>query len=508
MSFQLPPINYFYLVACIMAVSLALFSYARVMSTAGRLWVCVLISFAVWTAGEFIANLGTTLAWQLAWQRMVYLGVIGGVTSWLFFALNYSGNARWVARQSLPLFFVVPVSSLVMVATLELHPLLYREAELVLRNGHYVLQTEYGIGFWLLTISCSYLYTLTGSALLLKTSIDRPGIYRSQSLLVAIAALLPVIPNVLYVSGVDLAGGYDPTSLYFVLSAILITVATQRYHFLSLAPVARDRVFETIPIAVAVCNREHRITDVNPAFSNVTGIEPGELPGQLLETVLGGSFQGEALDSEAGQWHGRLQAKGSGRLFDVSSDVMAGDNGEVIGYLVAFNDVTEVQEALDTIGQIARTDALTALPNRRALAGWSASSDDSGSDLVVVGDIDHFKALNDQHGHEYGDRVLVELASLMRESLRPSDQIARWGGEEFCIILKGADLTTGPEAVERLRKRIESHDFVFNGVSASITMTFGVVAVQPDEPLEESIRRADVLLYEGKQGGRNRVRAE
>jgi len=508
MSFQLPAINYFYLVACIMAVSLALFSRGRAVSVTGRLWICVLLSFAVWTAGEFIANLGTTLAWQLAWQRMVYLGVIGGVTSWLFFALHYSGNAQWVARQSLPLFFVVPVASLLMIATLELHPLLYREAELVLRDGNFVLQTEYGIGFWLLSVSCGYLYALTGSALLLKASVDRPGIHRSQSVLIAVAALLPFVPNVLYVSGVNLAGGFDPTSLYFVLSAILITVATQRYHFLSLTPVARDRVFETIPIAVAVCNRELRITDVNFAFADMTGIVVNELPGQLLDKVLSECFKGEALDSDSGQWQGRLEVKNSGRLFDVRSETIAGDNGDVIGYLVTFNDVTDMQEALDMIGQIANTDILTTLPNRRGLAKWSVGNDDKDQDLAVIGDIDHFKVLNETHGHEFGDRVLMEVASLMRESLRPSDQIARWGGEEFCIVLKGANLATGREAIERLRKRIENHDVIYNGISANVTMSFGVVAMHQGEELEESIRRADVLLYKCKQSGRNRVCAE
>ncbi len=508
MSFQLPPINYLYLVACIMATSLALFSYGRAVSISGKLWICVLLSFSVWTAGEFIANLGTTLAWQLAWQRMVYLGVICGVSSWLLFALYYSGNEHWITRSSLPVLMVVPVSSLLMVATLEWHPLLYREATLVMRGDYQVLQLEYGIGFWLLTISCSYLYTLTGSALLLRSSIRRPGIYRTQSLLIVVAALLPVIPNMLYLFGIDLAGGFDPTSMYFVLSALLITLATQRYHFLSLSPVARDRVFETIPIAVAVCNPQQRITDVNPAFADMIGMPMQDLPGHQLADVLA-RFSGKvARDPDSGQWSGRLLTQGNQRQFDVSSEIVAGERDEVIGYLVSFNDVTEVQRAMERIARMTSTDRLTSLHNRQGLADWSATSGAQHWELVVVGDIDHFKAINETYGHEFGDRVLAGVANLMRASLRPTDQIARWGGEEFCIVLGSAELSAGREAVERLRKRIENHEFRHGDVSASVTMTFGLVARSPDESLEEAVRRADVCLYKGKDQGRNRVISE
>lgn len=505
MDFQFPPVNYLYLVAMLLSVTLALFSLDRVSSNSGRLWVVVLFSFTLWTGGELVANSGTTLAWQLAFQRLVYLGAILAVVSWLFFALLYTGNSRWLTWRSAAVLLVIPVCSAGMVMTLEWHPLLYQQAELVQRNGYHVLSLEYGIGYWLLILGFGYTYTLVGSLLLLYMSIRRPGVYRWQSLLIGTAALLPLGADILFLIGVDPFDGYDPTSLYFVLSAVLITFASHRYHFLSLTPIARDRVFETIGLAVTVCNRSGIITDANPAFARLTGEPVTGLIGQPLRDVLARHFEGHMLESEANTLQGRVTLGSDGRQFDVSSEKLAGNRSETLGMLVIMHDVTQVQEALDRIGRLANTDVLTDLPNRRALEQWTGESGAVDGEMVVVADIDHFKRVNDAHGHDFGDFVLSELSRLMSQSLRPDDNIARWGGEEFCIVLRNTSVAAARSAVERLRRIVEHYDFNRDRISAHITMTFGLVVRAMDEPLDEAIRRADLLMYVGKQDGRNRV---
>ncbi|MEX1198468.1 MAG: histidine kinase N-terminal 7TM domain-containing protein [Pseudohongiellaceae bacterium] len=506
MAFQFPPINYLYLVAALVAAALALFSLGRVSSRSGYLWVVVLLSFVVWNTGELIANSGTTLAWQLAFQRLVYLGGSVAVVCWLFFALIYSGNSRWLTFRSMAVLLVVPVCSLLMVMTLEWHPLLYEHVELVERNGYLVLSPEHGVGYWMLVLGFGYPYTLIGSLILLRMSLQRPGVFRWQAVLLGTAALLPLASDILFLAGVDPAGGFDPTPLYFVLSAVLVTFATQRYHFLSLTPIARDRVFETIGLAVAVCNRDGNITDANPAFARLTGEPVSSLTGKSLHDVLSQYFEGRMLSSDdSTMLQGRLVLDSDQRQFDVSSERLAGNRSEMLGMLVILHDVTGVQQALDRIGRLATTDTLTELPNRRALEQWTDGRDTDGGDLVVVTDIDHFKRVNDAHGHDFGDHVLSEVSRLMAESLRPDDNIARWGGEEFCIVLSNTPLAAGRAAMERLRRIVEHYPFVQGDLSTHITMTFGVVEKSTDEMLEEAIRRADLLMYVGKQDGRNRV---
>ena len=221
-----------------------------------------------------------------------------------------------------------------------------------------MLDLDYGGGFWLQIFASSYLYTLAGSALLLYTSVGKPRIFQAQSVLIGLAALMPVIPNMLYVAGLDIAGGFDPTSLFFVISAVLVTLATQQYHFLTLAPVARDLVFENVNIAVVIATSDDKISDVNPAFSEITGETAGQLIGEPLLDVFKRGFDGEELTRAASHWQGRLVSRRDGRLFDISSMPVTGQYKEKLGYLVLLNDVTLVQKALDEIDRLAGGDLL------------------------------------------------------------------------------------------------------------------------------------------------------
>ncbi|HDZ09577.1 histidine kinase N-terminal 7TM domain-containing protein [Pseudohongiella sp.] len=355
MEYQFPPINYLYLVACLMACALAVFSLGQAHTRSGKLWVAVMASFGLWTFGELVANAGTTLAWQVGFQRVVYLGVISATTSWLLFAICFSGYGRWLGKRLVVILLVVPFSSIALVMTLDHHQLLYTGAVLLERDGYLVLDPEYGVGFWL-HLLCAHLFTMAGSLLLLNASIKQPQVYRGQSLLIGIAALMPVVPNMMYVAGIDLAGGFDPTSLFFVVSAILVTVATHQYHFLSLTPVARDRVFDQINIAVVVANEKHQISDVNPAFVDMTGEALADLAGLTVADVLLRYFKGVDVSVIESGWQGRLTALDNERHYDVTSMPIRGNNHKVMGYLVLLNDVTQIQKALDEISRLAGPD--------------------------------------------------------------------------------------------------------------------------------------------------------
>lgn len=157
--------------------------------------------------------------------------------------------------------------------------------------------------------------------------------------------------------------------------------------------------------------------------------------------------------------------------------------------------------------QAAATDPLTGVANRRFLfeagAGASRAAARDGRPLsAILLDLDHFKRINDAHGHAAGDAVLREVARRARQLLRERDILGRYGGEEFAAILPGADAALAAAIAERLRERIASEPVEGIAVSASL----GVAQADPREPaLEGLFRRADAALYEAKRGGRNRV---
>ncbi|MEN1727529.1 MAG: GGDEF domain-containing protein [Pseudomonadota bacterium] len=158
---------------------------------------------------------------------------------------------------------------------------------------------------------------------------------------------------------------------------------------------------------------------------------------------------------------------------------------------------------------LANTDTLTGLANRRFLIARAKAELELGGAPASIGliliDLDRFKRVNDQFGHEQGDAVLMEVARRISEVMRDKDVVARWGGEEFLALLTACDPSTVRRVAERISKVIVGQPIVHEGQSHSITATIGVALARSGESFESVLQRADKALYRGKEKGRNRI---
>jgi diguanylate cyclase (GGDEF)-like protein len=159
----------------------------------------------------------------------------------------------------------------------------------------------------------------------------------------------------------------------------------------------------------------------------------------------------------------------------------------------------------------ATADPLTGLPNRRAfdeaLAREVARAGRAGAALaLVLVDVDHFKRVNDVHGHPAGDLVLRAVAERIAAAARAGDLVGRLGGEEFAIALPGAERASAAEAAERIRARVGSEPIAVDGAALAVTISAGVASFPADAADGPAlVARADARLYEAKRAGRNRV---
>lgn len=174
----------------------------------------------------------------------------------------------------------------------------------------------------------------------------------------------------------------------------------------------------------------------------------------------------------------------------------------------------ELTGALAAMTELARTDALTGLLNRRA---WQEEAEalrklvlrQSGDLTLVVLDLDHFKRVNDSLGHAAGDAVLRDVGRLLRSELRASDRVGRIGGEEFAIAMPFTSRQAAATRLEQLRRRIAEHLIVHDGDRFSVTVSCGIATLKPrPESIESLMRRADEALYGAKRAGRNRVQVD
>jgi diguanylate cyclase (GGDEF)-like protein len=198
---------------------------------------------------------------------------------------------------------------------------------------------------------------------------------------------------------------------------------------------------------------------------------------------------------------------------------------EFDGYLVATSMVLLVASVIQERAQreafcldaqlrdLAHTDPLTSLANRRyleqGLARFLALADRNLTPISLLAiDLDHFKSVNDTHGHAVGDAILKGVAQILSGELRATDLFARTGGEEFVAVLPLAPLEGGRVVAERLRKRIEGALFPSGTATVRITMSVGLAERRPGEGGTDLLRRADEALYRAKRRGRNRVEEE
>jgi diguanylate cyclase len=172
--------------------------------------------------------------------------------------------------------------------------------------------------------------------------------------------------------------------------------------------------------------------------------------------------------------------------------------------------VRELESELKRLSEEVSTDALTQVANRRGLAQAfeveAARAARDGSPLAVgLIDIDNFKKLNDSLGHAVGDEALKALAARVRAALRPSDQVARFGGEEFVLLLPATALDEASEALTRLQRSLSMGLFMHEGREVFVTFSAGVTEWRPGETLDAAVERADGALYEAKRTGKNRT---
>ena len=181
----------------------------------------------------------------------------------------------------------------------------------------------------------------------------------------------------------------------------------------------------------------------------------------------------------------------------------------LLGYLwLYFSD--SVHAAEQRLLEMAGTDALSGLGNRRqAGQAMHEAIEQAGrtgqAACLILADLDDFKRLNDTHGHDAGDRAIVQVSQQLRAACRKSDQVCRWGGEEFLVVLPRTGLDEARAVAQRIHAAAGAHALQVGAQPVRITLTLGVAAHVPGESVEQWVARADRALYRGKTAGKNRT---
>jgi len=267
-----------------------------------------------------------------------------------------------------------------------------------------------------------------------------------------------------------------------------------------------------------------RCTYINPAALAMLGFEREEVIGNAPHGLFHHrNGDGASLEASESPLHKTLEdgirreiddqfIRKDGVVLSVNLTITAMLRGDKrIGAEVVFRDISERQRLERELLHLATIDGLTEVPNRRrflqlAEAELHRVRRYGGTASLLMIDLDHFKQVNDQHGHAIGDRVLQHFARIARGRLRATDGIGRLGGEEFAVLLPDTPLDGGRNFAQQLCNQVASEPLLTGDAKIWLTASIGVTQIMDDdERLDDVLIRADKAMYEAKNGGRNRV---
>jgi len=279
------------------------------------------------------------------------------------------------------------------------------------------------------------------------------------------------------------------------------------------------RVFSDTYEGIIITDANTTIIDVNPAFCDITGYSREDVLGKNPNILNSGrqspefySAMWQELDQH-GHWQGEVwNRKKEGELYIelLTLSKLLDSHGQVINYIGIFTDITDRKQQQEKLSLMAHYDLLTGLPNRALFADRFhqaiAHSKRTKAQLAVCFlDLDNFKPVNDNYGHEVGDQLLIEVAKRIKANLREEDTVSRQGGDEFAFLLNDIESYEHcKQTLERLHRSL-ADPYIIDGYAHNISATTGVTIFPSDNSdIDTLLRHADQAMYQSKQAGRNR----
>lgn len=485
-------------------------------------FTATLVAIFVWSVGYALEIMAVELRDKILLANLQFIAVPAVAVCWWEMVRRHVGLRRppWVLTG---IAWAIPVLTLVIAFA---NPgQIFRGAPHIdtIATLFPVLHADYGPWYWGVLLPFLALVTLVSLTALATAFLRGDAFHRRQHALLFVALLLPAMGGFAYAFDLTLWRDYNPAVALLGLSGALVAVALFRCQLFAAVPLALEKVVEDLCDPVIIADRSGRLVDLNLSARRLTGIDLrkaaalpvaqafGEYPALAALLLAPAVPEGEPSAEVT------IEEDGVRRHFAVTSSPVSTRGGEYVGRVLLMHDVTEREELLRQARELANSDDLTSLPNRRHFFELTEKEYERArrhgvSLSFLLMDIDHFKNVNDTFGHRVGDQLLQELAAACRGVLRVSDVIGRVGGEEFAILLPETGLEDAVEVAGRLRQTVESLHIIDErtGSHVAVTASMGLAQLAhgllgEEDTFHVLYEQADQALYAAKRSGRNMV---
>lgn len=473
---------------------------------------------------------------KMFWASMAWPGIVATPTFWAVFLWQYVNSMRApLPRKGILGLSVVPLLVWGLALSNPWHGLFYGAGSAPIDDSLGApVRYEHGPLFYAAAVYV-YLFMAFCMGVVTRAAALSQGLHRRHYLAFVLVTAVPWVANVGYVGFGWTLFGFDPTPFSFAFTLVAFSWLIVGVRLFDLLPVARHLLLEALLDPVLVVDPSRRVIEANPAALKLAGLQQGWQGRELKQwPVFGADLQALLLE-HAGEHDRPLTLTSAARYYEVRLRAIerATRHGPaLLGHMIYVRDVTQrhlselklaealalSEERLRTISSLheqlreqALCDPLTGLYNRRYLDEFFARElarvqRENLPLAVALIDLDHFKRLNDECGHLVGDDVLKAVAQHLLDNLRSTDAVFRIGGEEFLLILPGADPDEASARLQSICSQLAAREIATRGGDQRVTLSAGLAYwPQQGQALDELLHAADAALYQAKRTGRNRV---
>ncbi|WP_411681995.1 histidine kinase N-terminal 7TM domain-containing protein [Clostridium thailandense] len=489
------------------------------------------ISAVFYTFGYSMEIISVSLQNVNLWSKVQYLGLPFIPSLWVVQAYSLSFRNKKIGRLYKAILFIIPVLTCIFRWTDEYHRLMYKTMSLV-NNGYFdVLYFERGIWYYvhcIFFLSCA----IISIVIYYRAFLESTGYMRKQFRIMFYASMIPFV-SLIFDQLEIVPLGMDCGAFGTIFIYIFFAYAIYRYDMMHIIPLSREKIFEWIYDGAIVVDLNYNLKDFNHAAKQIFQSLDKSLIGTEIELCTNECPEFFELLKDLNGKHRsdstqKLEESFAEDVFEFSINTLKEnikyfkarlrplyDKGLRIGSTILITDITKEKEMLLELERIAQLDGLTGILNRRYFIELANDELDRllqqcGNGVMFMFDIDYFKRINDTYGHQAGDYVLKEIASIVKSIIRANDLLGRYGGEEFIAFLPDLSLNQAMIIVERIRAAFENHTFNYKGKFIKVTASFGVAEYYKHKhesycSFDEMVMHADSGLYEAKKSGRNKI---
>jgi len=492
----------------LIVASIAIISYAtRIKTLSGASYAKPLLALSlaicIYILGYVMELNSLTPEEIVFWNEIEYIGIPFVAGLWLMVSSFYCGYHN--KKVSIAIF-AIPVLTLILRMTNRYHHLYFAATDFTEEFGRLFYKKTPGP--WMNVQLIYSALSIVISFYLLFMDILKSKQKQRGKILLLIAASVVILAGLLLPEGILLRMDIDYTALCLPVTCLCVMAAISYYDFLEVKSLARSKAFEASRNAILFINCQHKMIDYNKSAEMLFSKMHFQLTTQDVFTAFREDPElVKAITSNVSLTPVQFNIGKEIYYYNIITEKIY-ENQTLRGWVKVFLDVTESHRNNEFLSQLAMTDELSVLDNRRAFIKKGkeliAAAETSGDSLhVIMLDLDYFKKINDQYGHLAGDFVIREFSQMLKQHFDTNCQVARLGGEEFAIICVHYSTEEVLEMIRVFLADAGNHEYYCFENRFHVTVSVGVALWKTGQLLENILKLADAALYRSKAQGRN-----